>query len=82
MKFKVLNIQDDRPWYKRFLSSRHTWRTLLFVLIGSGVSFLLFFLSEGRYLEKLSSGDVFESLLIGGLFGLFITNSPCARGRC
>jgi hypothetical protein len=30
----------------------------------------------------MPANDFINSLLIGGFFGFFITNSPCARGRC
>ncbi len=82
MEFKKLEIQDDRSWYRKLWESAHLRRTVLFMIGGAAISFVLFYISEGRYLDLLGIGDILKSMVPGALFGLFITNSPCARGRC
>lgn len=57
-------------------------RTFLFMVIGAALSFAWFYYSEGQHLEQILGADIFKSLAIGAFFGLFISNSPCARGQC
>lgn len=82
MEFKKLELEPESGWIKRNLGSQQFKKSLLYIAIGALVSFLLFYFSEGQAMEVISAGDVIKSLAIGGFFGFFITNSPCARGRC
>ena len=82
MEFKELKIEQDKSWWKRNLKSRHMKRTLVAILIGAAMGFLFFYFTEGRLLNEITTGDILKSMAIGGFFGFFITNSPCARGRC
>lgn len=82
MEFKELEIKSDQSWLKRILSSRQTRRSLTFAVVGAIAGFLIFYFSEGRHMEVLRFADILKSTVIGGIFGLMITNSPCARGRC
>lgn len=82
MEFKKLEIEHEQGRLKRILTSRQTKRTLTAIGIGAVAGFLYFYITEGRHLEIISAGEVLKSLAIGGFLGFFITNSPCARGRC
>lgn len=82
MQFKELEIKPEGSWIKRQLSKPHFRRTMIAILLGAAIGFGLFYLTEGRSMESIPANDIFKSLLIGGFFGFFITNSPCARGRC
>ena len=82
MQFKQLELKREGSWIKRTLQSSHTRKTLIAIGIGSIVGFLMFYFSEGRMMDSMAAWDVAKSFLIGGFFGFFITNSPCARGRC
>lgn len=82
MEFKKLEIKPEGSWLKRTLKSRQTKRTIIAVLIGAAGGFLFYFFTEGKELAELNSAEVVKSSLFGAFFGLFITNSPCARGRC
>ena len=82
MEFKQLDLKPEGNALTRMLKSRQTRRTLLAILIGAVVGFTWFYLSEGRHYDQLLAGDILKSMAIGGFFGFFITNSPCARGRC
>lgn len=55
---------------------------MIAIAVGAVAGFLFFYATEGRLMESMPSGDIIKSLLVGGFFGFFITNSPCARGRC
>ncbi len=82
MRFKKLELTSEKKGIKRLLASRHLIKTLLSVLIGFAGGMLFFYLTEGRYMESLAFSDFYQSMLLGGLIGLFITNSPCARNKC
>jgi len=82
MKFKPLDIEEEPKGLKRLARKKHTLRTVIFVFIGALLGFLYFYITEGQHMDPLIPGDIVKSMLIGGFFGFFITNSPCARNRC
>lgn len=82
MEFKKLELEDKDSWLKRTVKSKHTRRTFLFGLGGAVAGFLYYYLSEGQMKDSMPVGEIFNSVFIGAFFGIFITNSPCARGRC
>jgi hypothetical protein len=87
MPYKQLDIKplDIKSKGNRFTRTMHTPRfrtTLTAILIGAILGFLFYYFTEGRLMESIPGTDIAKSLLIGGFFGFFITNSPCARGRC
>lgn len=82
MEFKQLDIKPQGSWISRTVQSPRFKTTLTAILIGALFGFLFFYLTEGRLMESIPAGEIVKSLLIGGFFGFFITNSPCARGRC
>jgi len=82
MQFKQLDIKPQGSWINRTVNSPRFKTTLTAILVGATISFLFFYFTEGRNMESIPGKDIVKSLLIGGFFGFFITNSPCARGRC
>jgi len=82
MEFKKLEIEPENGRLKRILTSKQTRRSIIAAIIGAIAGFLYYYITEGRHLDIIEAGSVVKSLLIGGFFGFFITNSPCARGRC
>jgi hypothetical protein len=82
MKFQELKIQQEKSWIKRIFSSQHARRSFLFIVLGATAGFLFFYFNEGKQMDVITTGDILRSTFIGGFFGYFITNSPCARGRC
>jgi hypothetical protein len=82
MQFKKLELKQQGNLFQRVVRAprfKITWRA---VLIGAAIGFAFFYLTEGRLMESMPARDILKSLAIGGFFGFFITNSPCARGRC
>ena len=73
MHFKQLELKKDGNWLKR---------TMKAILIGAAIGFTFFYLTEGRLMDSIPTREILKSLAIGGFFGFFLTNSPCARGRC
>lgn len=82
MEFKQLELKQDSNWFKRKYRSKHFRKSVLFTLGGGLVGFLLFYFTEGQNLNSMSGGDIFNNVFMGAFLGFFITNSPCARGRC
>ena len=82
MQFKQLEIKSQGSWAKRTINSSRFKTTIIAILVGSAIGFAFFYLTEGRLMESMPANDIIKSLLIGGFFGFFFTNSPCARGRC
>jgi hypothetical protein len=82
MEFKKLEIKPEGSWLKRTLTSKHFQKSLIYILIGAIAGFAYYYFTEGHKLETMAIKEIGKSMLFGGFFGFFITNSPCARGRC
>lgn len=79
---KKLELQPENKGLKRIIKSKQLRRTILGMVIGAVAGFAFFYFTEGLHMDALSKKDVIQSLVFGGLFGLFITNSPCAQNKC
>ena len=82
MQFKQLELKKEGNWFRRISGSPRFRITIRAILIGAAIGFLFFYLTEGRLMESMPAKEIIKSMLVGGFFGFFITNSPCARGRC
>jgi hypothetical protein len=82
MKFKELEIEPESNWFKRFLASKSLLKSIIYIGIGAIAGFIYFYLTEGKNMDEMASIDIVKSMLFGGFLVFFITNSPCARGRC
>lgn len=82
LQFKQLDIKPEGNWVQRNLLTPHAKKTMLAMLLGAVVVFVFTLLTDEKSIAELSSGDIFQSIFLGGMIGLFLTNSPCARGRC
>lgn len=80
--FKNLETKNSKAGLKGSFNSAQLKRTLIFMLIGAAVSFAWYYYTDGQHVETLATADIFKALTIGSLFGIFISNSPCARGKC
>ena len=82
MKFRKLEIKEEGSWIRRKLKNPHFRKTIFYTVIGAATGFLFYYVSEGMHLDGMPQQDIVQSILFGALLGFFITNSPCARGRC
>jgi len=82
MDIKHLEVKPKGSWLHRTINSPRFKTTITAIVIGAVLGFLFFYFTEGRLMESIPGRDIVKSLLVGGFFGFFITNSPCARGRC
>jgi peptidoglycan/LPS O-acetylase OafA/YrhL len=79
---RKLEFGHEDKGLKKVLRSKQLRRTLAGIFIGAAAGFAFFYLTEGMHMDSLSTTDILQSLAFGGLFGLFVTNSPCARNSC
>lgn len=82
IQFKSLELSNQESWFKRTVRSAHFKKSIKAIAIGAAAGFAFFYFTEGRLMESLEAGEILQSLGVGAFFGFFITNSPCARGRC
>jgi len=82
MEFKKLEIKQEGNWFKRLITSAHFKKSILFIIIGATAGFVFTYFSEGRELLEIPKKDFYTNIFTGAFVGFFLTNSPCARGRC
>ena len=82
IEVKPLELKQEGTWLNRTFRSRHFRKSVIYIVIGAVAGFGYYYFTQGQNLDSMSSGDILRSALVGGFFGFFITNSPCARGRC
>jgi RsiW-degrading membrane proteinase PrsW (M82 family) len=82
MEFKKLDIKPEGSWVSRTILSQHGKKTILYILVGAIAGFVLFFITQEKQFSEITAGDIVKSMAMGGFFGFFITNSPCARNKC
>lgn len=82
MEFKQLDIKQENNPLKGEFWTKHRKKSTIYILIGAIFGFVYFYFSEGKSIANITSGEIVKSMLVGGFLGFFITNSPCARGKC
>lgn len=81
-KFKELDIKPEESWFKRTFLSSHAKKTAVYVLLGAVAGFFFFYFTNEQYIDANSRKELLNSVFFGAFIGFFLTNSPCARGRC
>ena len=81
-QFKKLEIQHEESWIRRTISSAHFKKTIAYSAIGALLGYALFYFGQGANSQSFWNEDALNNMLLGFGFGIFLTNSPCARGRC
>ncbi|MBR08731.1 MAG: hypothetical protein CMP48_13760 [Rickettsiales bacterium] len=82
LEFEQVELGEKGKEAKRLEKIKHYKRTLIYMAIGALLSLAFSYLTEGATITALNGEEITNSLLLGGFMGFFITNSPCARGRC
>lgn len=78
---KKLEIAEEKG-IRGFIKSRQTRRTVIAVLIGAVAALAFYYITDAQSMAAFSVGDALKNMALGGFLGFFVTNSPCARGRC
>jgi hypothetical protein len=82
MEFKKLEIKQEGNWLKRLVHSKQFKKSVLFIVIGATAGLIYSYFNQGQVLSELASEEIYRNMFTGAFLGFFITNSPCARGRC
>lgn len=82
LEFEQVELGEKGKQAKRNEKIRHYKRTLSYIVTGAVLSLALSYLTEGATITALNGQEITNSLLLGGFVGFFLTNSPCARGKC
>lgn len=81
-QFKKLEILEEKSTFQKWLKSDQLKKTLLYSLAGMAIGYVLFYFSDSRSNDVFWNSLAKEYVLMGFAIGIFITNSPCARGKC
>ena len=74
---------NDKPKkLNEFIRSRVFKRTFLGVLIGSTLGFLYYYFIGCSSGTCAITSSPYGSIIMGGIFGLLVTNSPCSQNNC
>jgi hypothetical protein len=75
-------VKERTETIKEFFKSRKFWKPFLGVAIGGLAGFLYYYFVGCNSGSCAITSNPYMSILWGGIMGLFLVNSPCARGRC
>ncbi|MGD9928426.1 MAG: hypothetical protein AB7U05_00290 [Mangrovibacterium sp.] len=81
-QFKQLDLKPEGTRLTRILRSPHFRKTMLAAGLGALLGYAFFYFSAPADSSMLWGNEALSNILMGLGFGIFITNSPCARGRC
>ncbi len=81
-KFKEVEIKREGSRIERLVKSAHFKRTLIYSIGGAVIGYLLYFLIDGIQDGVFWNDEALQMMISGLAVGIFLTNSPCARGRC
>lgn len=82
MEFKKLEIKPEGNWFKRTIKSTHLKKTVIVSLICALIGYIIFYFGQGAGTQEFWNDDALQNTAIGLAIGIYLTNSPCARGRC
>ena len=67
---------------KELINTWTFWKPVVAVAVGSTLGFLNYYYVGCTSGNCGIAGNLYLSILVGGLMGLFVIYSPCSRGRC
>jgi predicted MFS family arabinose efflux permease len=67
---------------KEFFTSWHFWKPFLATFIGALAGFLYYYYIGCSSGTCAITSNPYMSIIMGGLLGLFVVNSPCSSGKC
>jgi hypothetical protein len=67
---------------KVFYKSRHFWKSFIAISIGGIAGFLYYYFVGCSSGTCAITSNPYLSIILGGLFGYFLINSPCTNGKC
>ncbi len=75
-------IQNKPKGLRELFKSWLFWKPALGVIIGGILGFLYYYFIGCTSGTCAITGSPFSSIIMGSVFGLLITNSPCSQNSC
>jgi hypothetical protein len=72
------DTKTDPKTFKEWMKSSNLWKPTLGVIIGVLSGFLYFQFVGCSSGACAITSNPYSSMIVGGLFGLFVTKSPCS----
>ena len=67
---------------KEFFTSWYFWKPFIATVIGAIAGFLYYYFVGCTSGTCAITSSPYMSIIMGGLLGLFVVNSPCSSGKC
>ena len=80
-EFEPVKLGKEAKKYQRKETFKHIGKTLLFMLGGILFAIGYQYAKIGTWTE-LDQESIKNAVFMGAFIGFFLTNSPCAKGRC
>ncbi|MFW5774429.1 MAG: hypothetical protein ACOCWD_07085 [Tangfeifania sp.] len=81
IEVKKLEIAEEKG-IKGFFKLKQTRRTIIAILTGAVAALAFYYITEAQSVDAFSMNEALKNMALGAFLGFFVTNSPCARGRC
>ncbi|MCG8579703.1 MAG: hypothetical protein MI866_07295 [Bacteroidales bacterium] len=81
-RFKKLEIKKERSWIRRLITSPLFYSTFLYCIACVLIAYAIFYFGQEGNATVFWNDTAAEYVFIGFGFGVFLSTSPCARGRC
>ena len=81
LTFEPVKLGPKAKKEKKKQAWKHVGKTLLYMAGGALISLTYLHFTEGPIFE-IHQDEISNAAFIGAFIGFFITNSPCAKGRC
>jgi hypothetical protein len=75
-------IKDEPKGLKKIFSSRSFWKPVLGIIVGGILGFLYYYFIGCTSGTFAITSSPYNSIIMGSIFGLLITNSPCTQKSC
>ena len=75
-------INEKPKGIKELVKTWKFWKPLLSVLVGGVLGFLYYYFVGCTSGACTITSDPYNSIIMGGVLGLLITNSPCSQNSC
>jgi hypothetical protein len=82
MENNSCNTTPKPKTVKEFFTSRYFLKPFLAIVIGGIAGFLYYYFVGCASGTCAITSNPYKSIMMGGLLGLFMVNSPCSRGKC
>jgi hypothetical protein len=67
---------------KKVLKTWGFWKPFVAIILGGTLGFLYYFFVGCNSGQCAITSNPYSSIVMGGLFGLFLVKSPCSQNKC